>query len=416
MISLKEWYIRNAKIPSFTAVITIIIIQCLFLFNSYQEKLDKLDKAKMTLKKTMNIAISQKNRTLIESLIEFSASEFSAESVSLCSNNNVVLSYPKNSIRCQYNSDSFFSKTTILTFGGFENYVLVIRGPLLNISPSIILFNLLVIFLAIITTYIIITFQNKFKDTILNPLLNDFELNKPFEIKEFQDFKEKRLKLEEFRKNESLTKIYKQVAHDIRSPIAALSILSESFSNISTENKKLLDTTIERITSMANELLSKGQSHKYEILEQNIDYIIGPLINEKKLQYSKFKNISINFKISNNKLISKFNAQDLKRALSNLINNSIEAISDKGEVEIGTYIKNNFNVLYVKDNGKGIPESVLTKIGKEGLSYNKESNKDSGSGLGVFGAKTIVEKWGGKLEIQSKIGLGTTVSLFIPRF
>ena len=65
----------------------------------------------------------------------------------------------------------------------------------------------------------------------------------------------------------------------------------------------------------------------------------------------------------------------------------------------------------VKDNGKGIPIDLLGKLGTRGETHGKED----GSGLGLFHARTSCEAWGGNLSIKSQLGVGTTVSISLPR-
>jgi anti-sigma regulatory factor (Ser/Thr protein kinase) len=110
------------------------------------------------------------------------------------------------------------------------------------------------------------------------------------------------------------------------------------------------------------------------------------------------------------------NATELKRVLSNLINNSIEAFPDgKGRVTVGIRGYKDVVQIIISDNGKGIPASVLAKLGERGVSHGKESSGTSGSGLGVYHAKSTVEKYGGKFEIQSREGQGTMIQIQLPR-
>ena len=67
------------------------------------------------------------------------------------------------------------------------------------------------------------------------------------------------------------------------------------------------------------------------------------------------------------------------------------------------------------DNGKGISEEVLEKVGNAGFSHGKENAAESGSGLGVHQAMTAIESIGGHFEISSIVGEGTCVSFLILR-
>jgi signal transduction histidine kinase len=109
--------------------------------------------------------------------------------------------------------------------------------------------------------------------------------------------------------------------------------------------------------------------------------------------------------------------KELARAISNLINNAAEALEGiadgivtlalrpSGAKDIGTI---------VSDNGKGIPDEVLAKLGKERASAGKEGSV-SGSGIGVLHAARAIEAMGGKFQIQSRVGVRTNITILLPR-
>ena len=66
--------------------------------------------------------------------------------------------------------------------------------------------------------------------------------------------------------------------------------------------------------------------------------------------------------------------------------------------------------IIVSDNGKGIAGENLSKAGQRGFSFGKAN----GNGLGLSHARSFVEAAGGKLTIQSRVGLGTMVTLSLP--
>ena len=102
---------------------------------------------------------------------------------------------------------------------------------------------------------------------------------------------------------------------------------------------------------------------------------------------------------------------DFERIASNLLNNAIEAISDdkNGLVELELLDIDASTVFVIKDNGRGISENILNKIGTKGFT----EGKFNGNGLGVYHAVSTVEKAGGKLHIKSQYGLGTTITVVV---
>jgi signal transduction histidine kinase len=106
----------------------------------------------------------------------------------------------------------------------------------------------------------------------------------------------------------------------------------------------------------------------------------------------------------------------LKQVFLNLIKNAAESISDKGQVEVSTRwitehkLKGqNSMAVEIRDNGIGIPPDSLEKIFNPFYTTKKE-----GSGLGLFLAYQIIAKHGGAIFVDSEVGVGTTVKVFLP--
>jgi len=97
--------------------------------------------------------------------------------------------------------------------------------------------------------------------------------------------------------------------------------------------------------------------------------------------------------------------------ISNLINNSVQALGDTGRVTVYLTGRDATIQIVIQDNGKGIPSDVLPKLMQRGETHGKEG----GSGLGLYHAKTTVESWQGTLSLASTVGVGTTVTLTLPK-
>lgn len=98
--------------------------------------------------------------------------------------------------------------------------------------------------------------------------------------------------------------------------------------------------------------------------------------------------------------------------ISNLIANSIESkLSDRDLTVSIALTKDDNNIeIRIEDNGKGIPEHVIEKIGQEGFSYNKKF----GNGLGVAESKKYTNQLNGSFKISSIENQSTTVIIRLP--
>jgi hypothetical protein len=110
-------------------------------------------------------------------------------------------------------------------------------------------------------------------------------------------------------------------------------------------------------------------------------------------------------------LFAKVDGTELMRVLSNLINNSVEAIRVSGWVRVILDTHEGFVSILIEDNGKGIPPEVLSKLGQPGNTFGKSR----GNGLGLSHAISAVQSWNGKIEFSDRNGGGTQVRILLPR-
>ena len=207
-----------------------------------------------------------------------------------------------------------------------------------------------------------------------------------------------------------LTKVAKQAAHDIRSPLSALNILSRTCLNeMPEEARELMAAAIQRINEIANDLLNSPSAHVAVEPSGCLVEQIKQIIEEKRLVY---KGVQIDLVThADGQTTCDLSRADLQRIVSNLLNNAIEASEDrKGPITVEVRIYPFFVDIVIEDKGKGIPQQLLAEIGKEGFSFDK-----AGTGLGVFHAKSTLMSLGGALDVSSTMRVGTKVSMRIPK-
>jgi signal transduction histidine kinase len=206
-----------------------------------------------------------------------------------------------------------------------------------------------------------------------------------------------------------------QVAHDIRSPLAALDMLSKYLPELPEQKRVLVRNATQRINDIANNLLEthrlKGKSKAAEITEdmkpELVSSLLDSLASEKRVQLTH-KSIKLILEIENAAYSSFVNleAREFKRVISNLINNASEAIhGTEGVIRLTLEKESNMLITKIIDNGKGIPEDLLLKI-KKGITA---SSKKEGHGIGIPSAVQNIKSWGGNYDIQSKQGEGLSI-------
>ncbi len=99
----------------------------------------------------------------------------------------------------------------------------------------------------------------------------------------------------------------------------------------------------------------------------------------------------------------------MKQIFINFIKNAIEAMNDGGVIHTSVGAQNGLIVIVIQDEGKGIPNSIMEKIGEPFY-----STKDSGTGLGLMVCFNIVEQYEGKIQVRSQIDKGMTFTISFP--
>ena len=223
--------------------------------------------------------------------------------------------------------------------------------------------------------------------------------------------------LEKNKQLEELNAIATQAAHDIRSPVMALESVTSSIENMEAARLRIIIHATRRINEIADNLISEYRKKfstqiTYSTLEKNSETLNSILSNtreEKILTVNQKLNIQIQGS-SHYQLRDQAFAAELKRILSNLINNAIEAINTNGKIDIILTEFNHQILIEIRDDGKGIPKEAQSQIFERGT-----TNKVYGAGLGLFHAKEVIEKYGGKIQLVSNVGQGTAISLIFPK-
>lgn len=218
-----------------------------------------------------------------------------------------------------------------------------------------------------------------------------------------------------------------RLAHDIHSPLTAMEMgLHLITKKIPHKELTILTNGIRSVRDIANNILER---YRYSTIESNISTsikkyddgnIIRPIllfsvlesiVSQKKHEWHQ-QPCEIKLEIKSD---SKFgwlivSPNEIKRHLSNLLNNAYDAITDKQNGNINLLLDNIEKKLTLKlnDNGEGIPPDKIYDV------LNGLSLKHNGQGLGLSGAKQYVESLGGKFELSSSRNQGTNISLTFP--
>jgi signal transduction histidine kinase len=205
------------------------------------------------------------------------------------------------------------------------------------------------------------------------------------------------------------------VVHDMKSPLSGISGYTQliAMRTNDAEIKKyctVISNVLEHINTMNGELLTyvRGDAVVLEKSRFSLPALINTVL---AVHRETFKVAAIDVTIhSSAELQICADSDRLMRVFNNLFINSAEAIGARGTIDIEINSKSGSAEIKITDSGKGIAPHLLTRVFDPFVSFGKKN----GTGLGLSICRTIIEKHGGTVEIQSIEGKGTTFLITLP--
>ena len=224
------------------------------------------------------------------------------------------------------------------------------------------------------------------------------ELNKSIELLE----KDKMIK-------ESLFKL----THEIKNPLAVIKGYLDMF-NIENKEKSLKYLSImrEEANRSLNIITDFLEFNKIKIVKTEIDLnlLLEDVYDSFKIILNR-KNIKLVYNDrEDEEIYFDGDYERLKQVLINVLKNSIEAIENKGKVEISSNIYKKYIDIIIEDDGIGMSEDTLKQL--KTMFFTTKLN---GSGLGVCLSNEIIKAHNGELIYTSKEGVGTKVTIRLPK-
>ena len=216
------------------------------------------------------------------------------------------------------------------------------------------------------------------------------------------------------------------VAHDMKTPLSAEMtalklLLDETLGNLDNPQKEIIEDmmgTVNFLRDMVENLLCRN---KIEVDKMHIDkhiYSLKELVQKCIITAEyvlKEKNQKIIFKCEPNNIFLPIDILEIKRVLNNLIANASQYSPDGSDIIIEISCDDKMAKLSVQDFGNGIDlknkDDVFIKYMTEAKKY-----KRIGTGLGLYISKKIVEAHGGSTSVESEVGQGTKISIYLPLY
>jgi heavy metal sensor kinase len=212
-------------------------------------------------------------------------------------------------------------------------------------------------------------------------------------------------------------------SHELRTPLTAIRTEAEVALRQplnAGEHQQLLGSVLEeceRLTRLTDQLLmlSRADAAGQKLAREPID-LAGLLRNlvETMRPLAEAKRLTLKAD-GNGALTVRGDESSLRQVFCNLVDNAIKYTPEAGTIEVGIADKDEQAVVTIRDTGIGIPPEDLPRVFDRFYRVDKARSRDAGgSGLGLSIARSIVAAHGGRIELTSTPGRGTTCTVILP--
>ncbi len=210
------------------------------------------------------------------------------------------------------------------------------------------------------------------------------------------------------------------VSHELRTPLTTIRgnvDLIRRMGEADEESLEAVTAEVDRMTRMVQELLllAQAESGNLPLAQEAID--LKSLTKEvhQQAQVLAEERVDVHFRAQEQ--INVVGDMDrLKQVLLNLVANALEHTPDGGSVELRLARVDDWAKVTVTDSGKGIPEHALVNVFERfyRVDRSRKRSETGGAGLGLSIAYWIARSHGGRIDVESVVGEGTTFSLWLP--
>jgi signal transduction histidine kinase len=239
-------------------------------------------------------------------------------------------------------------------------------------------------------------------------------------LRDNRELHELRRRLERSEKLSAVAIVAGKVAHEIRTPLNSIFLNNdlllervEKMRGVQAQKLRryvgILQEEVDRMNEVVGSYLSLARLAGSDRRSTPVEQFLEEFIDEVREEYSR-RQITITSVFRTRRRRLTLNQRQFRRVMLNLFSNSRDAMKGGGVITVSTEDSAGEFRLTVSDTGEGIQPEVLSRLTTPFTSY-----KSNGSGLGLYLVREIVEHHGGRLDISSLQGEGTSVIIALPR-
>jgi len=218
--------------------------------------------------------------------------------------------------------------------------------------------------------------------------------------------------------------LIQEFVHELRTPLASLSTATYLLlrPEMSREQRDQIVNNIHnetlRLNSLASSFLDLARLESGRVQFRKTRFSAADLLYEVRdvmMTKAQETNIQIRVDAPNDMPLMEADRDKIKQVLLNLVSNAVKYNRPNGSVIItGSYTDTELS-MSVQDTGLGIPDESIPHLFQKFYRVREHENKATGTGLGLSICKQIIQGHNGRIEVKSKIGVGTSFTVHLPR-
>ena len=213
------------------------------------------------------------------------------------------------------------------------------------------------------------------------------------------EVRDKTNKLIQAERLSAIGEISARLAHDLRNPLTVIKGTVEivkaknknTDTGFSSKQIEMMERAVSRMSNQIDEVLDFVKIQTLHATRNSLFDTIGLSVTKIK----KTNDLTINVIGKNVEFV--YDADKLEVVLDNIITNAVEAINEKGKIDIRVKDNSNEIAIEIEDSGDGVPDELLSKIFEPLF-----TTKQRGTGLGLASCKRIIEQHGGSISVKTK--------------
>ena len=216
------------------------------------------------------------------------------------------------------------------------------------------------------------------------------------------------------------------VSHELKTPLTSIKTYTETLLEGGLEDRgmtleflSIIDSETDRMNRLVKDLLQisrlEHKQQKWYMKEGDLIPLVRTAVKKLDMMAkAKEQQVNIMFSLDDSLLLD-MDRDRIEQVILNVLSNAIKYTDEKGRIDVDIIRQQDYAEIIISDNGMGIPEKELPRVFERFFRVDKaRSRLMGGTGLGLAICKQIVEEHKGTIDIESKYGRGTKVTVRLP--